>query len=708
MPTLIHYFNSTPASAEKYVKRSYKNYTENDFLLLGKPLTSSISGSNKNFVKTSDYTYNNLLQTTELRKFGRWVNRYQYWTDGNLKKITFNTTMPNGNYRYRTFNNYKRGKAQVLNVPTRNGSGQISAMRDIDNNGWTLSATDFMNQKINYGYDELGRLTKIDPVSSSLANTQIEYHVGAGVVQRMSQASLTTEISYDAMLRQVFERRIDENTGVTHTLCHDYDYRSNEVAKYSWKNGTSCRRMASIQYDNLDRKVAVIDERNSGAVSSTEYLPSQRIRHVDFKGNISVTSFRSGGLPEYEKPIKIISPENVTTSITYNLFDNILSISQGDFTEFRAYDDHQNLCFQFRPETSGTAYQYDPLGTLVKEVRGIEASSGCQTNAQGKAVNYYYNAWGMLTLAEWSDGVNVSQTYNNNGQIKSISREATRWDYNYDDVGQLAEERLSYNGTSYSLKYEYDNLGNRTSLAYPNGMSIQYSPNAFGWPTRVGKYASDIQYYADGGLKSLTYGNGLSLSMQRNARNLVQTIQVDGNSRVSDLHYYYDDNANILSIDDSIVPQANLSLSYDGLDRLIEANGLWGSGSITYDAVGNITSKAMGENQLNYDYGGRNLLNAVSGDVNRTFSYNGSGAVISNGQKVFTRADDNKVISVDGASYLYDGHGRRAVKSTDNQTEISLYSKDGTLLFQKNGLSTTSYIRLLGKPLAQVETRMPQ
>ena len=41
---------------------------------------------------------------------------------------------------------------------------------------------------------------------------------------------------------------------------------------------------------------------------------------------------------------RIASPEGVVIQMTYNVFDNVTSITQGGVTESRVYDTYQQLC----------------------------------------------------------------------------------------------------------------------------------------------------------------------------------------------------------------------------------------------------------------------------------------------------------------------------------------------------------------------------
>jgi RHS repeat-associated protein len=137
-------------------------------------------------------------------------------------------------------------------------------------------------------------------------------------------------------------------------------------------------------------------------------------------------------------------------------------------------------------------------------------------------------------------------------------------------------------------------------------------------------------------------------------------------------------------------------MTFDGLDRLGTASGVWGSGSFGYDTVGNITSKVLGSQNLSYSYqSASNRLSTVSGGY--TFTYDDRGNVINNGKRAFQFNRANQLVSSGTISYQYDGHGRR-VKKTGSSSGYSVYDLSGTLLLTDGPNGQTRYIHL-GKEL---------
>ena len=114
-------------------------------------------------------------------------------------------------------------------------------------------------------------------------------------------------------------------------------------------------------------------------------------------------------------------------------------------------------------------------------------------------------------------------------------------DYEYDSLSRITAETRDFNdslqyapiaGSKYRLEYTYQIGGQLRSVKDPYGQQINYSYDktarlnkvegsaSFGGVTT---YAEDPVYRAWGGLKSLSYGNGTSMSLTYNNR-----LQTDG------------------------------------------------------------------------------------------------------------------------------------------------------------------------------------
>jgi hypothetical protein len=69
-------------------------------------------------------------------------------------------------------------------------------------------------------------------------------------------------------------------------------------------------------------------------------------------------------------------------------------------------------------------------------------------------------------------------------------------------------EKVAVDGATYEIDTDYNTRGQPSSLTYPDGSSVDYAPDAFGEPTKIGTFATALAYWPNGAVKSFTYGNG--------------------------------------------------------------------------------------------------------------------------------------------------------------------------------------------------------
>lgn len=228
-----------------------------------------------------------------------------------------------------------------------------------------------------------------------------------------------------------------------------------------------------------------------------------------------------------------------------------------------------------------------------------------------------------------------------------------------------------------------------------------------GQPTRAGDYVTAARYYPNGQLTSFTYGNGLTFNqtLDNQQRPEYQTVKRSSAAVLQHL-YQYDNNHNIDSILDLVEPAKNITLTYDGLDRLDTASGLWGSGSFSYDTVGNLETKVLGSQSLTYNYNANNRLSGITGSLSRSFAYDSRGNVTSNGTRTFSFNLGNQLITSGSNSYQYDGYNRRVKKTSSGKTQYSLYNAAGQLIMTDGDNGLTEYF-YLGAKLVARENAVP-
>lgn len=184
-------------------------------------------------------------------------------------------------------------------------------------------------------------------------------------------------------------------------------------------------------------------------------------------------------------------------------------------------------------------------------------------------------------------------------RLTRLASGAVIWNYTYNSKHLLESESLSLDSKTFNMIWGYNSLGQTTSLTYPTGRLVSFNTNALGQARQAGVYANGASYYPNGQINQFTFGNGITrqyiLDEQLRPK---QVRDYHSNTTFFNLHYHYDANHNITHITDTLAPLYNLSLNYDGVNRLVTANGQWGAGSFSYDELGNSAAANVGPVKL--------------------------------------------------------------------------------------------------------------
>jgi RHS repeat-associated protein len=186
--------------------------------------------------------------------------------------------------------------------------------------------------------------------------------------------------------------------------------------------------------------------------------------------------------------------------------------------------------------------------------------------------------------------------------------------------------------------------------------------------------ASAIEYEPYGGIKALTYGNSISLTVGYDNQYRISSL-VAGS--VINLDYGYDPNGNIISIVDSVNPPS-------------------GQGAETH---------------AEYSYQqGTNKLAPVNGTSTRDYEYDDNGNITSENNYTYVYDLSNRIIRVlDGANqiaeYTFNGVGQRIKKVTQGGTRIFHYDHKGHLIAEtnQNGQMIAEFIYIGDRLLSMVK-----
>ncbi|MCF2910373.1 RHS repeat-associated core domain-containing protein [Pseudoalteromonas sp. DL2-H2.2] len=765
-PTKI---KETFSGNNKYTKLGYYNHTGNWILGLPTYVEVSDTDTSDKYEKVTEVVYHD--ETTqdgdyvglglpyEHKKFGTWVTRYtEYTAKGNLAKEEYNAARAVGTgNRFTQYLNYKRGTPGTITVPSLESDSTISRTQEVDEFGKIVKATDFNGTETRYKYKYgNGYLVSIalesDAVHGQWLGTLVEWDdkhqtrtisrctLNSYRDECTDEATFKTVETYDGLTRLITTASHDTSENSTISRYQKFGYnKNNQLTFESYKADTldGISGGISTYYDSFGRKTSEVAT-GRGTVQY-DYLEGNKIRFTDAGKNennethSTTTTYLAYGAPDYSIATKIESPEGVTTDIDVDVFGITKTISQTGskkdntthtITETRLYTSSKHLCLLKRPELGTTIYGRNNLGELTWSKSGVEDAE-CTTTKPSQAIAYSYDNQGNLDKVDYADNSgDVEYTRDNNGNVTTLKAGDVTHTYNYNNQGLLEDETVTV-GTNLSLQtdYEYNALLHRSYTTYPDftGLTISHKPNGFGEPTEARVYnelgeveldfAQNASYHANGLLKSFTYGNGVTHSMELHPSQQPKSLIDSVNSAdVVNLKYTYDNNSNVTSITNAVDPGYSLSkLTYDGLNRLKETTGgtKAGSSSMSYDGFGNITKYTSLNRNLDYTYDyTKNRLTSVSGVSGKysKFDYDSKGNITHNGLFSLTFNQAGRIAAARGFSYKYDGHHRRVYQS-DNGGSYSVYTQDGTLIYREKGTSIegngTSYIYLGSKLIAK-------
>ncbi len=218
--------------------------------------------------------------------------------------------------------------------------------------------------------------------------------------------------------------------------------------------------------------------------------------------------------------------------------------------------------------------------------------------------------------------------------------------------------------------------------------------------------ASSLAYQPFGPMDSMTYGNSLSHSRDFDLDYRLTDLTT---GTVQDLSYTLNAANNITAITNSLDSNRNQSFVYDDLNRLTEAQGIYGIHSYSYDANGNRLTSVIDAHVQTYSYAtnSHRLLQTQNGGT-QEYGYDANGNTTDNTDRQFTYGNNNRlkeaqIANTPVATYIYNGKGERVQKqSTD--TTFYYYDQSGQLIAELDGFGNTlrEYLYVDGQPLAYV------
>lgn len=358
-------------------------------------------------------------------------------------------------------------------------------------------------------------------------------------------------------------------------------------------------------------------------------------------GNITKFSYDAGNSNEVDSVQRLVSPSDSTgPTTTYQMATASGTCSAAAGAMQDTVSD---------PNGHVTTYCTDPMGRLLQVVDAAghmrstsytaDGYVSSTTSALGTPTSFSYSGDGDDNVTQIQQGATGGGGSGTGAYSSPISSSYT---YGTTTGDNQYLPTQSTDGESHSSTYAYDSSGNTSSITDPlsaqNQASYTYNSNGT-IATSTDQDGNETTYgYTAGNLTTVTppSGSGLNATtLTYDSANRVQTVStVSGStgskvtyayndfdqitsevwqnaagSTVETIDYTYDDDGNLLQIEDN---SGSTTYAYDGLNRMTSS---WPSTgqvvSYGYDAASNLTSVQDSSGTVTYTYNNLNEATAV-------------------------------------------------------------------------------------------------
>ncbi|HYH09201.1 MAG TPA: DUF6531 domain-containing protein, partial [Thermoanaerobaculia bacterium] len=571
---------------------------------------------------------------------------------------------------------------------SRNAAGHITAYEDYDRHGNARRVTDPNGVVTTMVYDALGRLTSstlegisgcdtvADPLCGTPLTTSRVFNGATALSSETRPRGGITMYDYDALRRVASISRSTTGTDMTERIAYTYDpatgHKSAEII--SARTGTvwTEKTRTSYAYDTLAQLRQVTHAGNA----STEYTydAEGRIATARDENHTSPNTFytydAAGRLSQVRQALNGTPNGFVTTHYIYDAHGNLASATDpnGNVTTY-VYDDFGQMLSQVSPVTGTTTYSYDTAGQLVST-----------TDANGATTTRTYDILGRVlssVSAGGGDSETVTWTYDTApfgvGRVATMLDPTGSTSYGYERRGLLARETKTVGASTYVTRYGYDEDGNRSRITYPSGRVVDYTFDRAGRPitasTNGVPLVTSTSYLPFGPRTEIVFGNGTRQATSFDSRYRPDVNSLIGpNGVIASYDYAHDPAGNVTQIHDVVDPRYNRNFGYDDLNRLTSATSgsmLWGSGSYTYDAMGNLKQQTLGSTTTAFAYHGTTpkITSVTAGGISQAVTYDTAGNELQSGPATASYSPRNHMQSRAGMRYSYDGRGVRTVST---------------------------------------------
>ena len=599
-----------------YNEQAYTNNTD---------LPRALTGiTDENGIRYATYTYDTSGRAIVTEHAGG-VNRHALNYDSSSNTVVTDPLGSQYTYNFQTILGVAKSTGQ--SQPAGSGCSAVSSATTYDVNGNAASRADFNGNKTCYAYDltrnlEIARVEGLSSGSSCPADVVnytpapgtserkivTNWHVDFRMPVQVTEDGRETTMAYDTYGNVTQLSIRDTATNEARTWNTGYTYHPTVP-------GVIVQRIEDGPRTDIS-DVTTIDYYAPDATCTGGHFGCRGrvMRITNSLGHVTdITRYNAHGQVE-----QIVDANNLTTTLTYDARQRLISRVVGTETTAYQYDGVGQLIHLTRPDGSNLYYTYDDAHRLTDIADSL-----------GNAIRYTLDAAGNRTQEEIFDAGNMlAQTrqqefdalsrlwkivgaqnqvtelaYDANGNLKQTTDPLLHTSTNqFDALDRLIQANDPLGGQTLQ---SHDVLDQIAQVTDPKGVATSYTTNAFGDVTQ--------EISQDRGTTTYTYDLAGNQLTRTDARGVVQTTTYDALNRPITQSY---------STVAGIPPTGAITWIYDtgtnGIGRLTSMSDESGSASYQYDTHGRLTSKIQ-----TVMFGSRSFTQELS------YQYNANGQLTS-------------------------------------------------------------------------------
>jgi RHS repeat-associated protein len=564
---------------------------------------------------------------------------------------------PNGIFTTLAYNNRNWLTSSVIST----SGGNFTSSQQFDSAGELTKATFPDNSYLSYGYDNAHRMTSVTNALSESAN--FTFNSGGNKTQTLwKNASGTTVRSHTATY-DALNRMLTDVGGMSQSTAFTYDKNSNQLTITD-----PLGHVTTKTYDAMDRVATYKNGEND--LSSLKYDSHDRLTSItDGRGNVTTNTWDGFG-----DRILVNSPDSLKTTSWFDADYKVTGINQSGIN--------------FASAT------YDALDRMLTRTYSGDSSLNVSLTYDETTAGHGFGI-GHLTSGTDATG--------------SLSR-------GYDERGNMTTDARTIAGQLYSSQYKFESASRLSGLTFASSAwQLTYGRDAAGQVSSVTatqpghaavNLATSVTHMPFGPLSGWTYGNGVTDTRTFDQDYRPTSIKDVGTGNIFFSSYTYNAANDITGITDNVNNANNQTLTWDRIDRLKSATGVYGTISgVGYDS----NSNRLTYGASSYTIPGANDRMSVAAGSNLQYSSTGNTTGIGTTTLAYNQANQLKTATVSGttSSYLYDFLGVRAkIKTGTTPFQITQYDPWDELLTETSAAATpveTDYAYMDGIPIAAIQ-----